>query len=239
MLVLLETSPMLASEIAKTAKLNRTTTYGILKDLSEKGLASSTDKKGVIRFQSIAPELLPAYIQRRQIELEESKQQVTDLLPQLALLRARGRTLPKVQFFDGKRGLEQAYEDTLENNKGKMLYQITGMDAVHTYLDPKFVQYYLEKRTRLGIRSDYITPNTKIARQAKEDDEKYIRKVRFIPPEFSFDTEIAIYDEKVGIFSYALENPVAILIEDATITKTMKTLFDFLEKHSSASPNRD
>ena len=233
LLVLLENGPMLASTIAKTTKLNRTTTYGILKELSEKGLASSVDKKGTTRFQSISPELLPGYLERRQKELEEGKQQIEEMLPQLTLLRARGRTLPKVQFFDGKKGVEQAYEDTLENNLGKKLYEITGIDGVYANLDPEFVKYYIEKRARLGIHSTYITPETTLSREAKKDDRKYLREAKFIPSEFSFNTEIAIYGNKVGMFSFALENPVAILIEDETIASTMKTLFDFMEKHTS------
>lgn len=233
LLVLLENGPMLASSIAKTAKLNRTTTYGILKELSEKGLASSAERKGTTRFQSIAPELLPGYIERRQKELEEGKQQIADLLPQIALLRNRGRILPKVQFFDGRKGVEQAYEDTLENNPDKKLYEITGIDGVYANLDPDFVRYYIEKRARLGIHSTYITPETPLSHEAKKDDGKYLREAKFIPPEFSFNTEIAIYGNKVGMFSFALENPVAILIEDETIAKTMKTLFDFMERHTS------
>ncbi len=233
LLVLLENGPMYAAAIAKAAKLNRTTTYGLLKELSEKGLASSIDKKGTIRFQSIDPELLPSYIERRQKDLEESKRLVEEALPQIALLRSRGAVLPKVQFFEGKKGIEQAYEDTLVNNKSGVLHEVSGIDGVYTHLDPAFVKYYAEKRTKLGIHSTYITPDSPIARKQKEDDKKYLRSAKFIPAKFSFNSEIAVYDNKVGMFSYALENPVAILIEDETLAKTMRTIFDFMEAHST------
>lgn len=233
LLVLLESGPMFAAAAAKRAMLNRTTTYGILKELCEIGLASSAKKENFVQYQSIEPGLLPGYIERRCDELTESKDQLAGALPQIKLLRTRGHTLPKVQFFEGKEGVEQAYEDTLENNKGKILHEITGIDAVYTKLDPKFVKYYLEKRTRLGIKSVYVTPGTELARDRSKDDEKYMRLAKFIPPRFTFDTEIAIYDNKVGIFSYALENPVAIIIEDDTIAHTMKTLFDYIEQTTS------
>lgn len=234
LLVLLEHGPMLASAIAKTAKLNRTTTYGLLKELGGRGLVSQVKKEGATRYQSIAPELLPQYIERRRDELGASKKEVEDALPQIKLLRAKGKALPKVQFFEGKEGVEQAYEDTLENNKGKVLYDITGIDAAYGNLDPKFVQYYLEKRKKLGIRATYIVPKTENAFKAAQDDEKYIRKAVFIPPQFTFETEISIYDNKVGIFSYAKENPVALIIEDDTIAHTMKTLFDYIESTTTS-----
>lgn len=228
LLILLERGPTLVSTIAKLSHFNRTTLYGILKELAEKGLVSSTDK-GTLRYQSIAPELLPSYIERHRETLTESKEAVEKALPQLKLLRSKGSILPRVQLFEGRQGVEQAREDTLENNAGKRLYEITGIEAVYTKLDPKFVQYYVDKRTRLGIKSTYITPKTAAAIEAKKDDEKYLREAKFIPPEFNFDTEISIYDNKVGIFSYALESPVALIIEDAAIAKTLKKLFEYIE----------
>ena len=220
---------MYASAIARIAKLNRTTTYGILKELAAKGLVSAEHKKGATRYQSIAPELLPGYIERRGRELLDTREVIKKLIPQIKLLRAKGRLLPRIQFFEGRGGVEQAYEDTLENNKEKFLRNIVGMDAVYTKLDLKFVDYYLKKRTRLGIRDTYITPETEMSRKYRGEDEKYIRKGKFIPEKYSMDTEISIYDNKVGIFSYSLENPVAIIIEDETISATMKKLFDYIE----------
>ncbi|MEY4747319.1 MAG: hypothetical protein RLZZ416_368 [Candidatus Parcubacteria bacterium] len=228
LLVLLESGPMYAAGIARIAKLNRTTTYGLLKELAAKGLVSASSAAAT-KYQSIAPELLPGYIARRGNELLEIKKQVAELVPQIKLLRSKGKTLPKIQFFEGKDGVEQAYEDTLENNIGKILHEITGIDAVYTKLDPKFVNYYLEKRTRLGIKSFYIAPKTPTAQEKQGDDKKYLREVCFIPEKYKMDTEISMYDNKVGIFSYAQENPVAILIEDETIARTMKTLFDYIE----------
>ena len=67
--VLLQNGPMFASAIGKAAKLNRSTTYVILKELMAKGLASSAKESAATRFQSIAPELLPGYIDRKREEL--------------------------------------------------------------------------------------------------------------------------------------------------------------------------
>ena len=229
LLVLLESGSMFVVSIARAAKLNRTTTYGVLKLLADKGLASSVKKEGVVRYQSIAPELLPGYIERRRETLAETKQEVTKLIPQLKLLRAKGGTLPKVQFFEGKEGVEQAYEDTLENNKEKFLRDITGVDAVFTKLDPKFLDYYLKKRARLGIKCVDLAPESEWARRSKADDKKYLRTTKFLPPQFGFDAEVSIYDNKVGIFSYSQESPVAVIIEVETIAHTMKQLFNYID----------
>src|SRR4051812_8051122 len=85
--ILLENGPMLVSLIAKASKLNRSTAYGVLKLLGDKGLVSSVKKKGAVRVQSISPEQLPDYVERRRDLLAETKRQLAELAPQLQLLR--------------------------------------------------------------------------------------------------------------------------------------------------------
>ena len=226
LLVLLERGTMLVSGIARSAKLNRTTTYGILSELSARGLVSQVKAEGADRWQSIAPELLPSYIERRGQELMQAKQEVADAVSQIQLLRAKGKTLPKVQYFEGVDGVKQAYEDTLENNRGKMLRDITGE---FKSLDEDWVNYYFQKRVRLGIRVTDLAPEGESAHRIKRDDTKHLRITKFLPAQYGFAAELAIYDNKVGIFSFAQEDPVALIIEDETISDMMKKLFDYIE----------
>src|SRR5581483_1581660 len=194
LVVLLEHGPMLVSAIAKQARLNRTTAYGILNELMGKALVSQVKRDGADRWQSIPPESLPQYIERRRESLADNKKAIEEALPQIKLLRAKGKTLPKVQFFEGSEGVEHAYEDTLVNNKGKKLYDITGVDAAYRNLNPKFVDYYLSKRAALGIECVDLAPDSEGARKSKGDDHKYLRTTKLLPPRYKFDAELSIYD---------------------------------------------
>lgn len=226
---LLENGPMYAAALAKAARINRTTAYGVLKELSERGLVSSSERSGILLYESIAPEMLPSYIERRREELAETKREFESVIPQIKLLRKNTRILPKVRYFEGEEGLKQAYEDTLENNTEKKLRDITGVDAVYRRLGEKWVNYYLQKRTRLGIACVDLAPETDWARESRRHDKKYMRTTKFIPRQYAFDAEIGVYDNTVGIFSYAQEAPIAVIIEDATIADAMKKIFDLLE----------
>ncbi len=229
--VLLENGPLLVATIARGAKLNRTTAYDIVKELVDLGLVSHTKKDGATRYQALAPELLPSYIEHRRQVLEESKKQIEELVPQLKLLRAKGKSLPKVQFFEGLEGVKHAYEDVLESNKEKFLRGITDMGSVYKEFDATWLDYYLTKRTRLGIRCTDLVPEGEAGRRSKGDDEKYIRTTKFLPPDYDLGGDISIYDDRVAIFSYAHESPVAVIIEDQTISGMLKKLFDFMETH--------
>jgi sugar-specific transcriptional regulator TrmB len=230
MLSLLSGGPMLASEVATAAKLNRTTTYGLLKDLSAQGLVTSITKKGkATRYQSIAPEMLPGFIERRQDELAAGKKELEEVIPQINLLRNKGRVLPKVQYFEGRRGVEQAYEDMIEHNKSKMIYALTGLEGALTGgLDQKFQDYFINKRMGRGIKADYIVPETEIGKKGTLDDAKKGRVAKFIPAKFDFRTEICVYDNRVSILSYSLEHPIALIIEDETIAHAIKQIFNYV-----------
>src|SRR6185436_5023927 len=119
---------------------------------------SKVKARNATQFQSIPPELLPDYIARKREELRHKEQELRDALPQIILMRNKANVLPKVQFFEGVEGVKQAYEDTLENNKGKKLLDITGIDAVFERLGTDWIRYYLEKRTRLGIVCTDLAP---------------------------------------------------------------------------------
>ena len=89
----------------------------------------------------------------------------------------------------------------------------------------------LQELNLTDIECTVIAPDTEWSAIMKKDDEKYKRTTKLIPQDFSFDSEIDIYDNKVGIFTFSQEHPIAVLIEDDTIHATMKTLFGFMAQH--------
>lgn len=218
------------SNIAINCHLNRTTTYVILKSLIKKGLVSSSMKFGVTEFQAIEPNLLLSYIERQKELLDQKKTEIENILPELNNVRENLDVLPKVSFYQGDEGVKQAYEDTLDNNKSKKIYVFSGPDVVFKEMGKDYVDYYVNKRTRLGIQSFQIAPDTTWGKFIKENDEKYIRITKLIPAQFSFDTEMVIYDNKLGIFSFTKNKLMAVIIEDDSIVNTMLALFGYIDQ---------
>jgi hypothetical protein len=189
---------------------------------------SEVKKEGANRFQSIAPEMLPAYIDRKRSDLEQSKKEVEDALPQIKLLRSKNASLPKVHYFEGQKGIEQAYMDLIEHNKQKHIYAFMGLEGITKNMDPKFIDYFISTRMKDGIDAYCVVPKTDIGYQASQDDLKKMRYSRYIPAKFDFNGEINIYDNRVAIFSYAKESPVGIIIEEETIAHALKQIFDYV-----------
>ncbi|MDP3794466.1 MAG: helix-turn-helix domain-containing protein [bacterium] len=215
-------------EVARSTRLERTTTYGILKNLIAKGLVSSSGERGVAIFQAIEPEALLDYIERMRVNLDERKKEVKEVLPQLKTLRRKREIFPRIQFFEGKEGVKQAYEDSLKNNKGKLVVEFTGADAIYRLMGKEWADYYVAKRVRLGITCRAIAPESDWGRYAKNLDAQVNRVTKLIDPKYRFDTAIDIYDDKVAIFSFSKEEPMGVIIEDEPIARTLRTLFEYV-----------
>ena len=125
--------------------------------------------------------------------------------------------------------MKQAYEDTIENNAGKLLKDISGVDAAVRTLGEDWANYYWKKRVKFGVKCIDLAPESEWARKIQANDTKHLRTTKFIPSQYGFDAELALYDKKVGIFSYAQANPIALIIEDDTVSDMMQKLFDCLE----------
>ncbi len=227
--ILLQSTSLKVSELAERARINRTTADGLVKSLLTKGLVTSSIRDGVAVYQSIEPELLISYIDRQKEQLELKKSSIAELLPELNLLRKRANVLPRLLYFEGLEGVKQAYEDTLENNNGKFVRCLSGPDAIYQTLGNDWINYYVKKRSGLGIRCVGIAAESEFVRYTKTLDQKFLRETLVLPKKYALDTEINIYDDKVAIFSFAKERPIAIIIEDAHIAKSLATLFGYIE----------
>lgn len=228
LVALLHYGPQSGREVAKAARIERTTTYGILKNLVAKGFVSSSSEKGALMFQSLEPEALIDYIERIRLNLDERKKEIKAALPELKSLRKKRDIFPRVHFFEGRAGIKQAYEDALKNNREKVILEFAGAEALFKLMGREWADHFVDKRVRLGIACRAIAPDADWGRYAKNLDAKTNRVTKLIPEKYRFDIAIDIYDNKVALFSFSKEEPVAVIIEDDTIANAVRTLFEYV-----------
>lgn len=223
-------TPQRVTEIAKRGKMNRTTLYGILKTLSERGLVSSATERGTLRYRAIQPHLLIDYIERARNELSAHTDRIKNVIPLIEKMRATGgRASPSIQFFEGTEGIKQAYEDTIKGNPSKTVYGFTGTDAIYKFMQLDWIQYFLERRTKAGIKWNTIAMDSDQSRKMKARDGQESRFTKLLPKGYDFDIELAAYENKVLISAFAEDHPSAVLIEDEKIAETFKTLFRYID----------
>ena len=229
-LALLELGSAKAKEISKKTDLNRTTIYDICDILLKKGIISQYKKGSATYFNALEPKHLLTYLDREKEErikaLEKQKQKVSEMLPQLISLQNIYTSKPKVQFFEGEKGMREAYEDTLTSKETILAY--ANVETMHQGL-PNFFPEYYKRRAENGIFIRAIVPRNKLSIERATHNQKEMRDIRFLPEEeTTFSPEVNIYGNKMLIASW--KEKMAILIESKELVDLQKLTFELLWK---------
>jgi len=101
-----------ASRISQIAGLNRITTYSLLKSLVNKGFCSLFDKNNIQYFKPATPEQIIGLI-------EERKEKLRIILPELKQEEKTIEEKPEVMIFEGKKGIVTLFEIVLKDAERK------------------------------------------------------------------------------------------------------------------------
>jgi len=213
-----------ASEIAKKAKLKRTTTYKLLEELVNEGLIEIDHGTKVKSYLAQSPTAL--------IELFSQKKDNADqLLPSLIKQFSQTTHQPSIRFYNGLGGVKKAFNDALET-KEKILYTYSPINNVLNHLGPTFARHYIDKRRKEKITRRALRQTSEKNSDMKNwefyaSDQAVMREVRFLPPDIKFDTLIQIYDNKTSIISFE-QDKFAFIIENGQLAAFMKSIFNLL-----------
>ena len=215
-----------ASVIAEKAEINRTTTYDIIETLTKKGLISSIKKDGITYFKALDPKELLNYLEREKVEhvkqLEKQQKEIETLLPALISLENQESTKPKVTFYEGEKGMRQAYEDTLTSSETILAY--ANVEDMHKGLPNFFPEYYQRRGVEKKIHIKCIAPDNKTSIERHSHDKKENREMILIPEkEYDFSPEINVYDDKVLFASW--REKMAIIIKSKEIADFHKKMY--------------
>lgn len=225
---LLELGSAKAKEISRKTGLNRTTVYDICEELLKKGLISKYKKGASTYFNALEPKHLLTYLDREKEEqaktIEKQKKKVDELLPQLISLQNIFTSKPKVQFFEGEKGMREAYEDTLTAKE--MILAYANVETMHEAL-PNFFPEYYKRRAENQIFIRAIVPRNKTSIERTAHNQEEMRDTRFLPDdEMTFSPEVNIYGNKMLIASW--KEKMAIVIESKELADLQKLSFNLL-----------
>ncbi|NQV12832.1 MAG: hypothetical protein HQ530_00820 [Parcubacteria group bacterium] len=217
-----------AYELARETELNRTTIYDICEVLSQRGLISKFKKGKTTYFNALDPKQLLTYLDREKEEknkiIDRQKGKVKELLPEFMSLQDLPSTRPKIQFFEGEKGMREAYEDTLTAKEIILAY--ANVETMHKALPNFFPQYYKRRASKkIFIRA--IMPPNKMSQERAQKDQEEMRESRFLPTEDkTFSPETNLYNNKMLIASW--KEKIAILIESKELVDLQKMIYNLV-----------
>lgn len=214
-----------ATMIAEATRISRPNVYDIIKSLTKKGLVASLQRNGVTYFKAMDPKELINYIEREKREkvkeLEKHQATIENILPALISLENTASSKPKVAFYEGEKGMRQAYEETLKSTEEILAY--ANVEEMHKGL-PNFFPEYYKRRVEKNVSIKCIAPDNEMSKERQKKDKAEKREMILISKaEYEFSPEINVYDDKVLIASW--REKMAVMITSKEIADLHKKMF--------------
>ncbi|MFA6177515.1 MAG: helix-turn-helix domain-containing protein [Candidatus Paceibacterota bacterium] len=227
-LALIELGASSVRTISLKAKINRGTTYDILKSLINLGIISYYNKESKQYFIAERPETLLAVIDKKQEELKEVKENIEESLPLFKTIFEKQGGKPVVKLYEGVIGIRHILEDVLKSMdrvKDKTYYVYSSStvrknvhQAMKDFSNKRIHRKIKVKTIALGEGGDTVGL----------DERKWMQLPDTKGQENLRSTYEIIYCGKVAHISLDnAENPVGVVIENQEIYHTQKLIFEY------------
>lgn len=215
----LELGEATIQRIAKKSGIKRTTTYDVLASLKDRGLISMIKKDKHFYYFAESPSTIAS-------DLEEKRDALSKIMPELLSFDNLLDRKPKIRYFEGIKGLQEVYLDTLAYPDREMLCWVAE-EAFYDFDIDFLNNRYHPTRLKKKIWTREIASDDPATRAYQEQDPKMLRKTKLLSSEqFPLDVSIHIYgDNRVGIVSFKEE--LGLIIESDRIHHTLESMFEF------------
>lgn len=177
---LLSDGPASALQLARRVKASRMAVYLAIKDLTNRGLVSTTQKGKRTQFTAENPEELLDIIEQERSQTLAKHDKLRQILPELTTLYHSSHFLPKAQIVQGLDGMMRVWHDILETLP-------TGGKA--TIIGQVSLPSYLPADTSSRLTKEVVWHQVPIETKSKETLLLYANKLAFLSQEFAFVVE--------------------------------------------------
>ncbi|PIX62494.1 hypothetical protein CO057_01675 [Candidatus Uhrbacteria bacterium CG_4_9_14_0_2_um_filter_41_50] len=211
-------------KIATECSLSRATAYDSLKRLKSAVLVSYVDAKSHRYFVAEDPQKLRGLATRREVALQEARQTLDDLLPELQNIIGEAGHRPAVRYFEGDAGVKDVLKDVLSTTsrtktKTYRVYSSSGIRDLILAAWPK----YNARRKAVKVRVKAVSVDEG-GKTVGLDERRWLSKAKGGAPTYIFiygnKTAYVAADEKERLF--------CVVIDDQAIASTQQMIFEAL-----------
>jgi len=225
---LLKEGSSLANAIAKKTEILRSSIYDYLDVLLDKGFISYTIQSGKKYFQAVNPQKILDNFQDKKQEEEETLKKI---IPELTSIQNLASSKSKIEVFQGKEGMKTAMSYILRGRPKEIL--TSGSSGVGYKLLPFFLEHWHRERAKKKVKLRIIYNDVpESIERIKNGPPLGYSEVRFSSVAHTSLTGTLIYNNKICLTIWDLDNPYAILIESDSIAQSYKDNFELLWKLS-------
>lgn len=212
-----------AYSVSVKSGLKKPTTYVILEQLIEKGMAQRVPRVIKQLYFANSPEQVFAVAQEK---LEVAKQKLPELM---AMARVDENKVSTV-FYEGMAGMKKLMEYGFKEHEGKEMLGFFATDKdLKSELSDYFKKEWASEQKKRNITMRGIAPRDPSLTEYRKTDEQYGRNIRAISAkEYSSEVAITVLGDIVKIEDY--KNLQGIAIENQDVAKAFTQVFEMLWK---------
>lgn len=217
--------------ISSATKLNRSTVYKILLDLSEKGLVAETEKSKKLYYKAENLEKILDFAKDKVRIAEDELEKTEKMMPKLFMLFS-GNEKPKIRSFEGAGAMLDILDDMVSSGKYESL-SFSSATIGRNSVAKKDIKRFAKDRERIGISSRVLMADTEENRRYASELSSYNRisyrpSIKFMPQDTAFpDAELHIYgNNKVAMIRLAPNGVTGTIMEDQAVYNLMKMIFE-------------
>ena len=218
----LSLGPTTILKLARACDIKRTTIYGIVESLKQKGLMS-IELKGLKQIYAPEnPEKLETMLESHQIEFKNT-------LPEfLGLYKLKGEE-SVMKYYTGISKMQDIYMDTLKEIKLHEDYLVITNQEKWYNLNPTFALKYIEERSKLDIKTRLLFQDSAIAQEHKKFEQNFNQSIKILPAGTPLNVDTIFLPKKMIVLE--LTPPyMTIVIENKSIIELHKEMFEIIWK---------
>ena len=221
-LTLLELGTTTTGPLTYKSGLHNSRVYESLNKLIEKGLASFIFKSGRKYFTASDPDILLDIV-------EEEKRAISDLLPQLQIMKKKIPSEEKAVVYEGYKGVRYVYDSIIRTlKKGDEILVFGARVADDNFMAKTYFKEYTKRRIAKGIKMKML-----FNFDAKETGKFYSKlpntEVKYTPKGMQTPAAIDIYGDNVGTLVLK-KKPIVFLITSPEVAESYRGFFKQLWK---------
>jgi len=223
-LLLLESGPARAGELARKTKVSRPHVYDVLEILVSKGLASYVIKENRRYYCASEPDALLRLLEEKRQQLEQEEAYAKKILSELDKLRKPPEEEVAVEIYRGIEGLKTVFEDILRVGKD---WKTIGYTGKTPELAPVWWENIQRRRIAMKIKREIIAP---YEMKGHFDLSRPLDTAYFLPKGYSLPISLILYGNNL-IYYIPLKNDfIGIRIIGKKIRAIYDNYFQLLKK---------
>ncbi len=213
----LQLGPTSVQEIAKKARLSRTTAYEAIASLQNRGLMSSYQHGKKKFFSAEDPERAVAHVRGKIGELQSQIEAFARIVPELKMISGGER--PTVRFLEGREALFSLFND-MAQVQPKTFDEVSNLDDLFEQLDMEYV-----KEVRKVVDPTRIRTRILHHGQYRRPPREHVELCELLPELGNFHGDLWIYGDRVAFVAFT-GKVMAVIIESEVFADTARVLFE-------------